>query len=359
MYGRHGRGDVQWDHSNSEALLRWSAAHGVPVGGVEMGNEKEELLDPTDYAGDVLYMRKLLDELWDDPEDRPLLIGPDENPRPDWLLAYLQAGGNVSDVITYHLYPGYGLDPHLKQEILEPGWLDFTRVVAGEIQRVQVEAAPSTALWVGETAAAWHSGEHGIADAYESGFWFIDQLGTLATMGHKVMCRQCFVGGNYTMVGVNDGFVPRPDYWTGLLFKKLMGSIVLGITQTEPAKQSYMQLLRGYAHCTPAPHNYNGSVTFAYLNLDHDTKFKINITGSNPDKTHFSLQGERVEYFLTADLLDSETVMLNHNLLKLEGDTVPDVLGLGKWVSADEGLVVPARSYGFIMWPNAGAQACR
>ena len=41
-----------------------------------------------------------------------------------------------------------------------------------------------------------HSGEHGIADAYESGFWFIDQLGTLASMGHAVMCRQCFVGGN-------------------------------------------------------------------------------------------------------------------------------------------------------------------
>ena len=46
-------------------------------------------------------------------------------------------------------------------------------------------------------------------------------------MSHTVMCRQCFVGGNYTMVGVNDGFIPRPDYWTGLLFKRLMGATVL------------------------------------------------------------------------------------------------------------------------------------
>jgi len=83
-------------------------------------------------------------------------------------------------------------------------------VVAGEIQRVQQRSAPHAELWVGETAAAWHSGEHGIADAYESGFWFIDQLGTLASTGHAVMCRQCLVGGNYTMVGVNDGFIPRP-----------------------------------------------------------------------------------------------------------------------------------------------------
>jgi hypothetical protein len=27
---------------------------------------------------------------------------------------YLTHGGNVSDVVSYHLYPGYGLDPHLK-----------------------------------------------------------------------------------------------------------------------------------------------------------------------------------------------------------------------------------------------------
>ena len=159
-----------------------------------------------------------------------------------------------------------------------PGFLDFTRIIGGDIQRVVEKAAPHAQIWVGETAASWcvhvlltfagfagfgipgfaaavncagspphthtyappppacpaqhalpparphltprsptpihrppcpsarppccgprchrHSGEHGIADAYGSGFWFIDQLGTLASMGHTVMCRQCFVGGN-------------------------------------------------------------------------------------------------------------------------------------------------------------------
>ena len=41
-----------------------------------------------------------------DASSRPLLIGPDENPRADWLHEMLDAGGNVADVITYHLYVG-------------------------------------------------------------------------------------------------------------------------------------------------------------------------------------------------------------------------------------------------------------
>ena len=45
---------------------------------------------------------------------------------------------------------------------------------------------------------------------------------------------------------------PRPDYWTGLLFKRLMGSTVLTSYQTEPAVMPYIPEMRGYAHCTPS-----------------------------------------------------------------------------------------------------------
>ena len=368
MYGRGKDHKGAWDPSNAVALLEYTAAHNLTVGGFEMGNEKENELPPGPYGRVVAAMRRTVDRLWPRPAARPLLIGPDENPRPDWLRTYLESGGNASDVVTYHLYPGYGLDPSLKEEIVDPAWLDFTRVVAGEIQRVQLAAAPSAQLWVGETAASWHSGEDGITNAFESGFWFVDQLATLATMGHKVMCRQCFVGGNYTMVGVNDGFVPRPDYWTGLLFKRLMGARVLATTQSEPATTPYYTALRGYMHCTPprttAPAFGAGAVTFAFLNTDATETFEVQMTGSNPDGSKFDASGKRVEYVLTSDALDSAEIFLNGNKLALDPatDGVPDVVALGRAVPLGNlagALSVPPRSYGFVVWPGANAQACK
>ena len=271
-----------WDPSNAMALLEHTAQLGLPIGGFEVGNEKEHTLAPVDYAGCMKTVRAAIDRLWPQADGRPLLIGPDENPRADWLHAMLDAGGNVADVITYHLYAGYGLDPSLSKELVNPGFLDFTRIIGGDVARVVTEAAPHAQLWVGETAAAWHSGEAGIADAFESGFWFIDQLGTLASMGHKAMCRQCFVGGNYTMIGVNDGFIPRPDYWTGLLFKRLMGDIVLTSYQNEPAVMPYIPAMRGYLHCARGVANATaGAVTFAYVNTDANRSFEIGLSVSS------------------------------------------------------------------------------
>jgi hypothetical protein len=37
-------------------------------------------------------MRTHINRLWPDPSNRPLLIGPDENPRADWLHEMLTAG---------------------------------------------------------------------------------------------------------------------------------------------------------------------------------------------------------------------------------------------------------------------------
>eukprot|EP01051_Picozoa_sp_SAG22_P036209 SAG22_NODE_17416_length_305_cov_0.796117_1_plen_77_part_10 len=75
----------------------------------------------------------------------------------------------------------------------------------------------------------------------------------------------CGARSNYTMIGVNDGFLPRPDYWTGLLFKRLMGDIVLTSYQTEPAVTPYYPEMRGYLHCTRAGAAGPGATTFAFV----------------------------------------------------------------------------------------------
>jgi len=354
-----------WDPSNAIALMNLTSSLGLKVGAFEVGNEKEHVLTPEDYAGCMKTMRAALDHLWPSKEGRPLLVGPDENPRADWLNAMLKEGGNVTDVVTYHLYAGYGLDPSLSHELVDPGFLDFTRVIGGDVARVVRAAAPHAQLWVGETAAAWHSGESGIADAFESGFWFIDQLGTLASMSHSVMCRQCFVGGNYTMIGVNDGFLPRPDYYTGLLFKRLMGSTVLTSYQNEPAVQPYLPAIRGYLHCTPGL-SASGGATFAYVNTDAKRSFQIDLSGLNLDGSKFD-SSERQEYVLSSggigppgphqSELSSLHLKLNGEVLALnKDDSLPEMNG--RMVHGGAFVALP-RTYGFVVFPNANADACK
>ena len=343
-------------------LLQYTASKNLTVAGFEVGNEKEHALSPSDYASCMLKMRKAIDKLWPDPLKRPLLIGPDENPRADWLHEMLNAGGNVADVITYHLYAGYGLDPSLSKELVDPGFLDFTRVIAGDVVDVVRSAAPNAQLWVGETAAAWHSGEANITDAFESGFWYIDQLGTVASMNHEAMCRQAFVGGNYSMLGVNDGFIPKPDYWSGLLFKRLMGNIVITSHQSEPASSPYRPQMRGYIHCSNRRHTDEvvppGAITFAFVNVDATQSFEINLHGINTDGSSIDTS-TREEFVLSSDKLSSKKIYLNGKLLSLdEAGNLPPLFG-----ARIEGgrFVAPPRTYGFVRFPLAGAHthACR
>ena len=49
-------------------------------------------------------------------------------------------------------------------------------------------------IWVGEIAAAWHSGEPGVTNRFISSFWYADALGLLATINHTGFCRQSLIG---------------------------------------------------------------------------------------------------------------------------------------------------------------------
>lgn len=114
-------------------------------------------------------------------------------------------------------------------------------------------------MWVGESAAAWHSGQSGTTNAFISSLWYVDQLGTLATLNHKgifsfhsyinityillVFCRQALVGGYYGLLNWTN-LEPTPDYYTGLFWDAYMGTDVLSI-QRDPSAPD----VRVYAHC--------------------------------------------------------------------------------------------------------------
>ena len=64
------------------------------------------------------------------------------------------------DVYTYHNYDDSGTDPALKTKLMTPGYLDSTyNRVKSVFDAFNEHADPGTELWVGEIAAAWHSGQ--------------------------------------------------------------------------------------------------------------------------------------------------------------------------------------------------------
>lgn len=371
--------------SNARALLAYTARR-HPKGvaswlAFELGNEKEFVLSPAETAARFLEVRGLLDALWPRPSDRPRLVGPAMNPRPDWLTQFLTAmPARTLDAVSYHLYPGYGRSLDLPARMLEPGWLDFSHRVMRVTQRAVQAAADRGSgpeLWIGETAAAWASGTAGVCDGFVSGFWWLDQLSQAAATGHDAMCRQCLVGGNYSLLDQLAGLRPNPDYWSAWLWRQLVGTRILALTQVMPYMGDFEPATRGYLACTRpgAPGFRPGAVTLIYINQDSAHANRTLIMTTEPRlQTHLPAAAPenalpllpppfpslpRLEFVLSPGengSILSRDIRLNGKTLSLGPDgSLPSLEGRP---GVQPGFVVPARSYGFAVYPEADAPAC-
>jgi heparanase 1 len=226
---------------------------------------------------------------------------------------------------------------------------------------------------------------------------WLDQLAQAATTGHGAMCRQCLVGGNYSLLDQTASFRPNPDYWSAWVWRQLMGNTMLAITQVMPYEGDYRPLTRAYMSCTRAgaPGFQPGAVTLLYINSDasnasvvlyqqsrlaadrqrHHTTTTTTMGQSSdaadddvgddpwpPTPPPFPLL-PRLEFVLTAadasaGLL-SRRIALNGLPLEFDADhsqfpSLADAVAhgtTGNWV-------VPGHSYGFAVYPQAAAPAC-
>lgn len=71
---------------------------------------------------------------------------------------------------------------------------------------------------------------------------YLDQLGMAAVHNTRVYCRQTLIGGFYGLLNKTT-FVPTPDYYSALLWHRLMGDGVLSVDSNASP------FLRVYAHC--------------------------------------------------------------------------------------------------------------
>ena len=215
-----------------------------------------------------------------------------------------------SNLHTNLVWNGFSAEPPI-----EPDSAPSIQQAFGTYQR---SANTRAELWVGETAAAWDSGKPGATNAFVDSFWFVSQLGSLAQAGVAMQCRQTLVGGAYELLDKHT-FQPNPDYWVALLWHRLMGKHVLGVTQPTAAP-----LLRLYAHCYDGGKSaHSGAVTVVVMNADDSRTVQLELEG-------VQAMVPRQEYRLTAGATDkseslrSRTVKLNGRQVNMAEDgTLP------------------------------------
>lgn len=317
MKGRQSR-TSHWDGTNARELLQYTKDNNLPLYGVGFGNELSNgepasLVEPHVYGTDLSVVRSILDQIWDveresdELEDvKPFLAAPDAGYATNlnmtavsnWWTAFLSVGGETIDILSYHLYIDAGNSPSLTGDIMSIPYLEqYESFFMTFLQPLLKKYAPRTlqnGVWCDETAAAWGSGMQGVTNTFIDSFWYNSQLGSLAVTNHSIMARQALRGGYYEFINCTSG-EPHPDFYSAVLWKRLMGTQVYN-----------------------ASVDMNDVLVFAHKSLTIDHSITLLILNFNTHSVDLSVKSEwiysaaaRDEYHLTANNLTSQQLMLN------------------------------------------------
>lgn len=358
--------DLSWQPDNARVLLQYVASKGTPMALWELGNEVNAFpvsislsfsISPAQFAADVKTARTLVEATTPGvklgaPSSAYWPVA-GELPGPFYAPFMAAGGGDSLDLLTWHYYPTQSHRCPIATVrdavplMFEPSTLDAIDTWAGQVESARDTYAAGKPVWLGETGNAQCGGEPGVSDVFAGGFWWLDQLGKLARRGEPVVVRQTLSGANYGLID-DATLTPRPDYWTSVLWRRLMGTSVLAVASTGDP------LLRTYAHCTRAgaPGYAKGAVTLVVINLDQTTAVSIPIAASMGD--------EADAYVLSAPSVTSGTVMLDGTPLTAaaDGSLPPLDADVVKRTGGTLDVTFGPATYGYVVLPGANASAC-
>ncbi len=342
-----------WDGTNAAELMAYTKKNNYPVSVWELGNEvnnfwfvfgPQNQISTATYSQDLVKARQLVNTV------TPLarlggqgsmfwpVLGEPLSLFYGFMPGYLQQSGSLVDLVSWHYYPQQSRRGPVASRraspsrLLDSAALDEAGYWADKMAAWRDAYAPGKPLWLGETGNAQFGGEPGLSDAYLGGLWWLDELGLMAQKGTQVVVRQTLSGSNYGMID-DASLAPRPDYWNSLLWKRLMGPDVYGVTVSGDNSSH----LRAYVQAIP-------EVSYAMLliNLDPQRNAQVNLPW---------LSGRGYElYSLTSPDLFTQTLVLNGQSLalapdgqlpKLNGNTIP--------ATPNPGVVVHPLSYTFVV----------
>ena len=218
---------------------------------------------------------------------------------------------------------------------------------------------------LGETASYWAGGRANVSNRYASGFWYLPQLGYLASQGYMAHIRQDLAGGDYGLLdlvldssGTVVDFAANPDYFTHALWQRLVSGVALGVNVSSSSSSSSGSAgLRAWGACAAREGGgATGGVVFIVVNFDSTAAaVTLELEGA-------ALPAARGDYILTPGVpalgLASPSMALNGEVLAVGADNaLPPLLPLQQSTQAP--LLLPPRSYAFVTLPEARAAGCQ
>lgn len=343
-----------WSPAEARKLLRYTRKLGGTIHSAELINEPNlgatsglpAGYDASNFARDIAAFRTFIAN--EAPEIRT--VGPGSTGETGVALfnsrglaseQMLSAEPRASfDYFSYHFYGGRSqrcakMAPSsaiLPQNALDEEWLARTDRALAFYKDLRDRHMPGAPIWLNETAQASCGGDKWAASFLDT-FRYVDQMGRLAQQGVSVIMHNTLAASDYGLID-EETLTPRPNYWAAVLWRRLMGEVVLDAGPARPGLHVYAHCLRGRP----------GGVAFAVLNLDRTRT------------AHLTLPLPAQRYALSAEDLQGTTVKLNGKPLALAGDRLPALPGTkanGRDIS-----LAPA-SITFLAAPSAANRACR
>jgi heparanase 1 len=254
----------------------------------------------------------------------------------------LNAEGPGLDAFSYHFYGAVskrcarmgvagGTTP---EAALTVDWLSRTDHDETFYAALRDRFTPGKPIWLTETGETACGGDPWASDFIDS-FRYLNQLGALARNGVKVVIHNTLAASDYALIDEST-LTPRPNYWSAVLWRRLMGTTVLD-AGASPSPSLYL-----YAHCLRGK---PGGVALLAINADRNAAQTIN------------LPAKSVRYSLTSNDLMSPTVMLNGVELQLTPNG--DLPSLDGAPQAAGPISLSATSIAFFAIPEAHNAACR
>ncbi|KAE8781343.1 heparanase [Hordeum vulgare] len=343
-----------WDMTNAASFIQYTVSRGYEIHGWELGNELGGKAVGTSiaadqYAKDATFLKWVLEDTYEDSPSKPLLLAPGSFFDEDWFGEFItKTSPDIVSVVSHHIYnlePGVSTD--LVDRILNPTVLDGVARQFSDLQGLLKTAGTSAVAWVGEAGGAYNSGHHLVTDAFVFSFWYLDQLGMSAKYGTKTYCRQSFIGGNYGLLNTTT-FQPNPDYYSALLWHRLMGTKVL-----DAKFSGTSNLIRAYAHCA----KNSPGITLLLINLHGNARNDVSLT-SEELLVIQSSGATREEYHLLPEggNIHSQVMLLNGRALTTDAGNIPRMEPI--IVDAAQHISIAPLSIAFVHMPNYYAPAC-
>ena len=265
-----------------------------------------------------------------------MILGPGTAGQSSEVAELFAASASRVDAVSYHFYGALSercAGGHTADAALSEVWLSRTEQTLAFYRGLRDRAAPGKPIWLTETAEAACGGNRW-SSTFLDPFRYLDQLGRLARGGVRVVMHNTLVGSDYGLLDEMT-FMPRPNYWAALLWRQLMGNVVLdsGIAM--------QQGLHVYAHCQ---RRRPGGVVLLVINNDAQESRELVLANSSH------------RFTLEAATLQDVAVRLNGTVLMPE---VADRFSKLAGMPASPGAIkfAPA-TISFVVISGAGNRNC-